>query len=254
MKIEITGDNAGLYQIETYTPPVAPSTTGQITLSYVGGGAVTGLKIGSVSMGIGYAGLRYRITAAGLYSIAVERLTDTGASDTSWTGFAALQSSAVSISLDASTQQGDWAGPFCACPSGETTNLIEWDVMFPGGLIHIGSKGQLIERSVTVEIQYRDFDAAGSWTSTTKIIKQKTLDQVGFTFSQSLPAMMRPEVRNRRIPTFRTASSGTGCGQSCRRRLAMKASRSWLSGCAAVIVWRRNLRRLYRSRLLVCFQ
>ena len=199
MQIEITGDNAGLYQIETYIPPVAPSTIGQITLSYVGGGAVTGLKIGAVSMGIGYAGLRYRITAAGQYSIAVERLTDTGASDTAWAGFAPLQSSAVVISLDASTQQGDWAGPFCACPSGETTNLIEWDVMFPGGLIHIGSKGQLIERSVTVEIQYRDFDAAGAWASTTKVIKQKTLDQVGFTFSQSLPAMMRPEVRMRRI-------------------------------------------------------
>jgi len=199
MKIEITGDNAGLYQIETYSPPVAPSTTGQITLSYVGGGAVTGLKTGAVSMGIGYAGLRYRITAAGLYSIAVERLTDTGASDTAWPGFATLQSSAVAISLDASTQQGDWAGPFCACPSGETTDLLEWDVMFPGGLIHIGSKGQLIERSVTVEIQYRDFDTAGTWTSVSKTITQKTLDQVGFTFEQALPAMMRPEVRLRRI-------------------------------------------------------
>lgn len=199
MNIEIIGDNAGLYKIETYTPPVAPSTTGQITLSYANGAAVTTLKTGSVSMGVGYAGLRYRLKAAGTNSIAVERLTDAGATDTGWPGFLPLTSSSVSITLDASTQEGDWAGPFAACPEGETTQSMQVDFMFPGGLIHIGSKGQLIDRSVTVEMQYRDMATAGAWTSVKKTYTAKTLDQLGFTETIALGSAMRPEMRVRRI-------------------------------------------------------
>lgn len=198
MKIEIVGDNAGFYQVETFTPGVG--VPDEMTLSYVGGGAVMGLKTGSVSMGIGYDGLRYRITAAGTYSISVDRLTDTGATDTAWPGFLPLTSAAATLYLDGSTQEGAWAGPFSACPDGETTNRLEWDVMFPQGLSRISQEtGALLKISVTVEMQYRDRETAGAWTSITKTYTGKTLDTIGYTESVNLPAAMRPEVRMRRI-------------------------------------------------------
>ncbi len=200
MKIEVTGDNAGLYQIASYTPPVTPSVLGQITLNYEQGGAATALKTGAVSMGIGYAGLRYRITAAGTYSISVERLTDTGTTDSGWIGFLPLTSSTASLFLDGSTQEGDWAGPFSACPDGETTSRLEWDVLFPQGLSYIDQgTGDLGQLTVTVELQYRDREAAGAWTSITKAYTGKTLDTIGFTETANLPTAIRPEVRMRRI-------------------------------------------------------
>lgn len=195
MKIEIIGDNAGFYEVASFTP----GTPDQMTLSYVGGGVVSSLKTGSVSMGIGFADLRYRITAAGTYAISVERLTDTGATDLTWPGFYPLSSSAIRMELDGSTQQGNWAGPFAACPEGETTQVIAFDVFFPGGLVKVGGEGQLVEIPVTVELQYRDIDTAGAWTSVQKTYSQKTLDQIGFTELVALPTAIRPEVRMRRI-------------------------------------------------------
>lgn len=195
MKIEIIGDNAGFYEVASFTP----GTPDQMTLSYVGGGVVSSLKTGSVSMGIGFADLRYRITAAGTYAISVERLTDTGATDLTWPGFDPLSSSAIRMELDGSTQQGNWAGPFAACPEGETTQVIAFDVFFPGGLVKVGGEGQLVEIPVTVELQYRDIDTAGAWTSVQKTYSQKTLDQIGFTELVALPTAIRAEVRMRRI-------------------------------------------------------
>lgn len=198
MKIEIVGDNAGFYQVETFTP--GAGVPDEMTLSYVGGGAVMGLKTGSVNMGIGYDGLRYRITAAGPYSISVDRLTDTGATDESWPGFLPMTSASAVLYLDGSTQEGAWAGPFSACPDGEETSRLEWDVMFPQGLSRISQgDGGLREISVTVEMQYRDRETAGVWTSITKTYTGKTLDTIGYTESVNLPAAMRPEVRMRRI-------------------------------------------------------
>lgn len=195
MKIEIIGDNAGFYEVASFTP----GTPDQMTLSYVGGGVVSSLKTGSVSMGIGFADLRYRITAAGTYAISVERLTDTGATDLTWPGFDPLSSSAIRMELDGSTQQGNWAGPFAACPEGETTQVIAFDVFFPGGLVKVGGEGQLVDIPVTVELQYRDIDTAGAWESVSKTYSQKTLDQIGFTELLVLPSAIRPEVRMRRI-------------------------------------------------------
>ncbi|MCJ0972673.1 host specificity factor TipJ family phage tail protein [Pseudomonas sp. PS1] len=198
MQIEIIGDNAGFYQVETFAEGIdAPD---EMTLSYVNGGAVTGLKTGSVSMGIGYAGLRYRLTAAGQYSISVDRLTDEGATDSAWPGFLALTTSGATLYLDGSTQEGAWAGPFSACPDGETTQKIEWDVMFPQGLSYISqNSGNVKTLSVTTELQYRDRDTAGEWTSIKKTYTGTTLDTIGFTELVELPEAIRPEVRMRRI-------------------------------------------------------
>ncbi|MBD9680031.1 hypothetical protein IB274_25225 [Pseudomonas sp. PDM18] len=59
---------------------------------------------------------------------------------------------------------------------------------------------------VTVEIQYRDMATAGAWTSVVKEYNQKSLDQVGFTERQALPAAIRPEVRMRRVGAKSTST------------------------------------------------
>ena len=200
MALEIAGAFEGSFIVHSFTPGTSGADD-QMTLNYSNGSPATGFPAGAASLSIGYAGLRYRITAASAASIAVERITDTGGVDpVDWPGFDAFSSTSATIELDASTQEGDWCGPFAACPSGEKTSELEWDLFFPNGLVRVSNNdGGLRLRSVTAEIQYRDIDAAGEWTAITKTYSEKTLDQIGFTESVTLPYAMRPEVRARRI-------------------------------------------------------
>ena len=196
MVIEVAGDYAGSFVVHSYTPG-APD---QLTLNYLNGSPVTALPAGPASLSVGYAGLRYRIVAAGTSAISVERLTDTGAQDEQeWPGFDDFNSADAVITLDASTQEGAWTGPFMACPPNEVASHIEWDVMFPGGLCGVDKKGRKYSISVTVEMQYRDAAVAGAWTSVRKTYRGAQVDQLGYTESLTLPSMMRPEVRLRRI-------------------------------------------------------
>lgn len=190
--IEITGDNAGLYIVNT-------ATATDLTLNWRNGDPVTTLETGSKQMGIGFDGLRYRLTAASSSTISLERLTDTGATDGAWTGFGVLTTSSASIVLDGSSAEGDWVGPFCACPKGEVTNRIEWDILFPGGLIWQGRKGEIFTATVYTEVQYRDYTTAGAWTSVGKSYSGQTLDQIGYTEYANLGSYIRPEVRFRRF-------------------------------------------------------
>ena len=190
--IEITGDNAGLYIVDT-------ATATDMTLNWRNGDPVTTLETGSKQMGIGYSGLRYRLTAASSSTISLERLTDTGATDGTWPGFGVLTTSSASIVLDGSSAEGDWVGPFNACPDGEVTNRIEWDIFFPGGLIWQGMKGEIFTATVNTEVQYRDYTTAGAWTTVSKSYSGTTLDQIGYTEYADIGSYIRPEVRFRRF-------------------------------------------------------
>lgn len=193
--IEIAGPNAGLYIVDT----IVPGVSGTMTLNYENGSPATGLGLGALQMCIGWCGFRYRITAASSSTITVERLDTAGATDAGWIGFAALTSTTATIILDGSSAEGEWLGPFIACPDGEVTNKLEFDVFFPGGLILIGKKGQKITYTVNAEMQYRDYATAGAWTSVPKTYSAQTLDQIGYTETVDLPSFIRPEVRMRRI-------------------------------------------------------
>jgi hypothetical protein len=175
------------------------TTDDRMTLNYEGGAPANGLQTGAAIMGFGYAGMLYRILTASTSAITVERLTDTGATDGAWPGFTTFSTSQASLILDSSTDEGGWIGPFAACPDGEVTDRIEWDVFFPAGLIRIGSKGQKKEWTVSTELQYRDATTAGAWTSVSNSYSGETYDQIGYTEGLTLPSTMRPEVRMRRI-------------------------------------------------------
>jgi hypothetical protein len=67
------------------------------------------------------------------------------------------------------------------------TETIEWDAFLPQGLCGITEKGKLKQRSVQVELQYRDIENAGAWTSELRTYTGATLDQIGYTESITLP-------------------------------------------------------------------
>lgn len=197
--IEIAGSNPGTYVINSYTP-AAGSSPPEMTLNFPSGSPVTGLIPGNLGASIGPVGMRYRITVFSLSQITVERLTSTGAPDSSFPGFTRLQTSQSSVTLDASSLLGGYRGPFVLCPNGQKATVIEWDVFFPSGLVSIGAKdgSQYLATSSHV-FEYRDADLAGAWTAIPKSHAASTLDSVGFTNRVTLPYPMRPEGRIRRL-------------------------------------------------------
>jgi hypothetical protein len=206
MLIEVSGANQGRYVVNSYTAP-AGSTSAQMTLNTLGGAPVSGLQSGAGWAAIGYQGLRYRISAASDSQLSVQRITDTGRVDSDWPGFDYLQSNSALITLDSSTLEGDWSGPFALCPPAEKATRLAYSLMFTSGLAGVDKKGNLFAWSVQYEFQYRDMDVAGAWTSTSETITAATLDQLGYTREITLPYAMRPEGRMRRVGAKSTSTS-----------------------------------------------
>ncbi|HHW2896190.1 host specificity factor TipJ family phage tail protein [Pseudomonas aeruginosa] len=189
-EIQVVGVNSGLYVVNTVNAT-------NLTLNYDSGAPVNALQVGAGDAAIGLRGLRFRITAYSAQQITVERLTSAGATDPSWPGFSPLNSSTSRITVDTSNSEGGWRGPFPACPAGEKTSVVEWDIFCPNGLIFIDRKGNQIPLSGYYTVQYRDMDIGGAWTSLDYQHNGATLDQIGFTTRLNLPYAMRPEIRMR---------------------------------------------------------
>ncbi|WP_414433517.1 host specificity factor TipJ family phage tail protein [Alcanivorax sp. IL1] len=156
-------------------------------------------------MAIGYENMDYSIDSASTSSITVSRLTDTGAVDGSWPGFDFLTSSSVVIYISSTDAAIGWAGPFTACPAGEVTEKIEYDLFFPNGLWETFGQGGSFPESQTIEIQWREAGSSDAWESEVKTVKTRSRDQIGYTFSIDLASAMRPEVRMRRAGAASTA-------------------------------------------------
>lgn len=214
MVIEITGENTGEYVINSYE--VDSDGTGYITLNYDNGSQVNGLLTGVRRMAIGYRGFRYEITdmiehqfgiLTVLDEMRVYRLTDTGEINSDWAGFDFIITNDPIIAIDASDQEGDWAGPFAACPEGETTDTLEYDIMFPGGLGEVQPAGAITPITVKTELQWRELGSGTAWNSVYMETTGKTLDQLGYTETIALSPAIRPEVRMRRIGAKSTSTS-----------------------------------------------
>lgn len=190
--IEIFGDNAGTYVVFSQT-----ATTMQ--LNYLGGTAATGLVLGSVTMSIGYPGLRYKITAKAPDVISVDRLLENGSIDGVWVGWTSRTTSQGQVRLDDSNLTGGYRGAFPACPVGELVDAIEWSVLFTT-LVGIGRTG--LEYTVTSshQFEYRDMAIGGAWTEIIKTMTNNSVDSGGYTFRVNMPYPMRPECRIKRLP------------------------------------------------------
>lgn len=198
MQIEVVGANAGRYIVNDFTP-AAGGDPAHMTLNTTSGAPVSGLLAGIGWACIGYAGLRYRLTASSTAQIAVDRLTDAGVTDNDWPGFDFIESNSAVLRLDNSNLEGDWAGPFALCPAGLKATKLSFTVLFPSGLAGVNNKGDLEPWSVTYEFQYRDRTTAGAWVSFSETIGDRTLDQIGFTRELTIASAIEPEGRMRRI-------------------------------------------------------
>lgn len=196
MKLEVTGGFTGLFTVAAVV--MAGPAIDYVTLDYSDGSPVTALQLGTFSLTVGYQGLRFRILSKTDQVITLERLTDTGATDGAWPGFDGLTTSQARFSLDGSTNQAGWIGPYAACPEGELTNLLELDFFYPAGLF-ISDQGNPIPHSVTVEAEYRDLTTAGAWTAVQFTHTSSINAQVGFSEQIAIPTFMEPEVQVRRV-------------------------------------------------------
>ena len=100
---------------------------------------------------------------------------------------------------------GEFTALIGATPGTETTTTLEFDFFFPKGLALV-TGDSLGTRSVTIEIQYRDRDAGGVFSSLTRTYTEATLDQIGYTEQLAITSM-RPEVRVRRVGVVSSSQS-----------------------------------------------
>lgn len=212
--ISISGGSAigGNYLVHSYADDVEVTdpeteetyTTDQITLNSTDSVPTAFLPDGLFMAAIDYTGVRYRIDAfvtdaqGARVGISVTRLSPDGTEDSGWPGFDTQTTSDAAIRLDTTSLEGGWTGPYLACPEGEGTRLIEWDVFGPSGLGYIDDDGDIETRTRKVELQYRAYGAT-EWTSDVRTLTGATRDQLGWTFRTELPTDMTPQVRMRRI-------------------------------------------------------
>jgi len=190
--IEIAGDNAGTYTITNQTADT-------LQLNYLGGAPATGLKLGAVTMVIGYPNFRYKILGNTGQILTVDRLLENGNIDTTWGGWPDRTTNQGQVKLDDSNYSGGYRGPFPACPVGETVDAIEWSVLFTT-LISINAQGGEYQAYSYHDFEYRDMAIGGVWTVLSKVMTERSMDSVGFTFREILPYPMRPECRIKRQP------------------------------------------------------
>lgn len=113
--------------------------------------------------------------------------------------------SAATIRYVSGDVYGDWTSTIEACPAGAVTNTVELDFFFPQGLSRIEDDGDVVSRSVKTEVQYRDADIGGAFTSIMHTYSDATLNQVGYTWQINVPGI-RPEVRVRRVGSITTST------------------------------------------------
>lgn len=151
--------------------------------------------------------------------IRVQRLLSNGDIDPTWTGFPQLTSTTIVVRPSDFTPPGLWTGPFLACPEGERTTTIEWDIFCPGGLGYVTNDG-VEYREREIELQWRP-QGSSSWNSIYRTISGQTKDQIGWTFRETLPYQAIPEVRVVRR-TYEDTSNGA------LDRIEWYGLRSWL--------------------------
>lgn len=192
--LEIDGLDDASYRVLDYTPGAPGQLTLEVFVINQGWQPATGLPTGSRTITITRNGYDYEV---------VETLTDglkmTARGTTGWPGFPTLTTSNASVTISSDELVGYWTLPFTACPEGEVTNTLEWDIFAPQGLCEIGeSSGNIYRLYRDIEIRYRPVGGT-TWTTLGQSVTGRTRDQIGWTFRLTLPYAMRPEVQVRRV-------------------------------------------------------
>lgn len=133
-----------------------------------------------------------------------------------------LEAADAKVQFSGGTVYGEWTSEFVVTPGNELTRTLELDFFFPGGLSYIRDDGELQNRTVGIEYQYRDA-RGGARVTVRKTYTDKTLDQIGFTERFNVPSM-RAAVRVRRVGASSTSTQVHDTvhwyGLKCRLRTA----------------------------------
>ena len=119
--------------------------------------------------------------------------------DPAWTGFVTEIESIANVEVEDGGGDGQFNGPFFACPKGEKTNKLWLDFSLPQGLGELDDDGNFLSRQVSLRVEYRA-DGDNDWIALDDILfVNSTNDQLGITIPIELPVQIRPEVRVKRI-------------------------------------------------------
>lgn len=139
----------------------------------------------------------YRIVDEVGRRVTFQRMIDSSNDDTSWTQFPELTGFVSTGVYNQGFDPELWTGPFLACPESETTSTIEWDIFLPNGLGRLNDDEGIDSRTRQIALEYRALGSS-AWTTITRSITGATRDQLGYTFVETLPSAITPEVRVRR--------------------------------------------------------
>ncbi len=140
----------------------------------------------------------YRLITKHSLGSLVQKVTSSGSSDSTWLEFIEETNSTAIVSVEYLGGDGEFSGPFFACPAGEKTNKIWLDFKLPQGLGELDDDGNILNKVVEVWIEYRN-ENTSVWTSMIHIFSNSTNDELGETIPINLPSKMRPEVRVKRF-------------------------------------------------------
>lgn len=207
---------------EEGAPAVAPS----VTLAYesAGGVAFGGLPPGPTSLAMSRGLSEYRISTVSGMTLTFERLTEAGVIDTSWPGWMSRTTSDYQAT---GLEEGEeWLGPFLVCPDGEVTDVFEYDLNFPGGLIWYTDKGNKRTFTVTLRVAWRRYGSGAAWSVVTHSYTGITEEAMGFTERIVLDTPGQIEVRVRRVTERGGSSARDACyWQGLRARLSERPTR-----------------------------
>ena len=116
--------------------------------------------------------------------------------------------SAITAEIDElnAISEGDWLGPFLACPEGTTTANGEIDLLYAGGIGKETPDGTLEPLTITTEIQWREVDTI-DWTSQVITKTATTRDDQADTIPIDFLSAITPEVRLRRTSVSSEANT-----------------------------------------------
>lgn len=173
-----------------------PEQLAKITLRYDDGQPFIGLPVGVQRLAIGYRQNRYSITGISGLTVSVRRIDANGDVDADWGGF--TDRTLLDFELSATAASGEnWIGPFMACPEGELIDRVEWDIFFPGGLVHNNKKGRQQSYRAQAVMQWADVET-GVWNTITTDYREMTRDGFGRTHGIDFDYPLRPMIRVRR--------------------------------------------------------
>lgn len=182
----------------TYVVSTINGTGTEITLETTGGDPVVDLEPGSGQITIDKDGTEYYLSEVVNGSeIRVDRVLSGGDPDPDWADELPATSLTISISWLAITFSTGLVGPFTACPDGEVTDTVEFDIFAPQGFGTVDEEN-IIGRSRTVRALWREVGAS-EWNVQDQEVSGSTRDQLGWTFKLNLPSAIRPEVQIGRV-------------------------------------------------------